>query len=183
VLPGGSFAYLAGGGVGPTITARATCNNAERDSDATTATSPSLIAALPDGSRVLGVNSPGLEVVTVNPAFTGCPPDPAGALTSVDFGQGPFTARQIFVLPDATRAYVTSDLTSLLAYDVAGGTPSTISIGGASPTTGGATVNGARVYVGGSDNAVHRIDVATATEVLPSISLSFTPDLVAVRPR
>ncbi len=184
VLPGGSFAYLAGGGVGPTITARATCNNAEVDSDATTATSPSLIAALPDGSRVLGVNSPGLEVLTPSPAFTGCPPDPAGTLApQVDFGQGPFTARQIFVLPTAARAYVTSDLASLLAYDVAGGTASTIAIGGASPTTGGATIDGARLYVGGSDNAVHRIDVATATEVLPSIGLSFTPDLVAVRPR
>ncbi|MGH8459208.1 MAG: hypothetical protein ACRESV_07650 [Nevskiales bacterium] len=39
-----------------------------------------------------------------------------------------------------------------------------------------------RVYVGGSNNAVHRIDVGTATDAA-SIGLGFTPDLVAVRPR
>ncbi len=182
VLPGGSFAYLAGGAASA-ITARATCDNTEVDSDPTPAASPALIAALPDGSRVLAANSPNLEVITVTPTFAGCPPSPGGVLTSVDFGQGAFTPRQIILLPDATRAYVTSNLTSLLAFDVAGGTPSAIPLtGGASATTGGATVDSTRVYVGGSDNAVHRINVATATDAT-SIGLSFTPDLVAVRPR
>lgn len=182
VLPGGSFAYLAGGQAS-SITARATCDNSEVDSDATPATSPALIAALPDGSRVVAANSPNLEVITVTPTFAGCPPSPGGVLTSVDFAQGAFTPRQMIVLPDATRAYVTSNLTSLLAYDVAGGTPSAIPLtGGASPTTGGATVASDRVYVGGSNNAVHRINVGTATDAA-SISLTFMPDLVAVRPR
>ncbi len=182
VLPGGSFAYLAGGQASA-ITARAACDNSEVDSDATPATSPALIAALPDGSRVVAANSPNLEVIAVTPVFNGCPPDPGGALTSVDFGQGAFTPRQLIVLPNATRAYVTSNLTSLLAYDVAGGTPSAIALsGGASPTTGGATVDSLRVYVGGSNNAVHRIDVATGTDAT-SVGLIFTPDLVAVRPR
>ncbi len=182
VLPGGSFAYLAGGQASA-ITARATCDNTEVDSDATPATSPALIASLPDGSRVVAANSPNLEVITVTPTFTGCPPSPGGVLTSVDFGQGAFTARQIIVLPDATRAYVTSNLTSLLAFDVAGGTPSAIPLtAGASATTGGATVASDRIYVGGSNNAVHRINVGTATDAA-SISLTFTPDLVAVRPR
>ncbi len=182
VLSGGSFAYLAGGAAS-SITARATCDNTEVDSDATPATSPALIAALPDGSRVVAANSPNLEVITVTPSFTGCPPLPGGVLISVDFGQGAFTPRQIIVLPDATRAYVTSNLTSLLAYDVAGGTASAIPLtGGASATTGGATVASDRVYVGGSNNAVHRINVGTATDGA-SIGLSFTPDLVAVRPR
>lgn len=181
VLPGGSFVYLAGGEAS-SITARATCDNSPVESYATSAIPP-LIASLPDGSRVVAANSPNLDVVTVTPAFTGCPPSPGGVLTSANFGQGAFIPRQIIVLPDASRAYVTSNLTSLLAYDVAGGTTSAIPLtGGAQPTTGGATLNGASVYVGGSDNAVHRIDVLTATDAT-SIGLTFTPDLVAVRPR
>ncbi len=185
VLPGGSFAFLAGGAAS-SITAFATCeinsSSTPVESYATTATPP-LIASLPDGRRVVAANSPNLDVVTVTPAFTGCPSSPGGVLTSVDFGQGAFTPQQIIVLPDASRVYVTSNLTSLLAYEVASGTPSAIPlIGGAAPTTGGATVNGSRVYVGGTNNAVHRIDVATATDAT-IINLTFTPDLVGVRPR
>jgi hypothetical protein len=181
VLPGGSFAFLAGGEAS-SIASRAVCDNSALASVGTTGT-PALIASLPDGSGVVAANSPGLDVVTVNPTFTGCPSTHGGVLSSVDFGQGGFTPRQIIVLPDASRVYVISDLASVLAYDVAGGTPSTIALsGGATPTTGGATVNASRVYVGGSNNAVHRIDVATGTDA-NSINLTFTPDLVGVRPR
>lgn len=181
VLPGGSFAFVAGGAAS-SITARAVCDNSLVQTLGSTATAP-FIASLPDGSRVVAANSPNLDVVTVTPTFNGCPPSPGGVLTSVDFGQGAFTAKQIIVLPDASRVYVTSNLTSLLAYDVAGGTPSAIPlIGGAAPTTGGATVNASRVYVGGTNNAVHRIDVATGTDAT-AINLTFTPDLVGVRPR
>ncbi|MGH9603744.1 MAG: hypothetical protein ACRD24_15295, partial [Terriglobales bacterium] len=187
VLPGGSFAYLAGGAAS-SITAHATCDNSQVESYVTSA-APPLIASLPDGSRVVAPNSPNLDVVTVTPAFIGCPPSPGGVLTSVDFLQGAFTPRQIIVLPNASRAYVTSDLDRLLEYDIAGGgTTSAISLlpGPAQPTTGGATVSANRVYVGGSDNAVHRIDVGAAGT--PSthagrIPLTFRPDLVAVRPR
>ncbi|MGH9508907.1 MAG: hypothetical protein ACRD2Q_02750 [Terriglobales bacterium] len=182
VLPGGSFAFLAGGEAS-SITVRATCDNSPVLPSLGTTAAPPLIASLPDGSGVVAANSPSLDVITVTPTFSGCPPSHGGVLTPVDFGQGAFTPRQIIVLPDATRVYVTSDLTSLLAYDVAGGTTSAIALtGGAQPTTGGATVSGNRLYLGGSNNAVHRIDVGTATDAT-SINLTFTPDLVGVRPR
>jgi hypothetical protein len=188
VLPGGSFVYLAGGAAS-SITARATCRTdslGAMDDTVGAASTPPLVASLPDGSQVLAVESPNLDAIAVTTAagssLSGCPPTVTNALTPHDFGVS-FTPRQIIVLPDASRAYVTSNLTSLLAYDVAGGTTSAILLtGGAQPTTGGATLNGASVYVGGSDNAVHRIDVVTATDAT-SIGLTFTPDLVAVRPR
>ncbi len=189
VLPGGSFAYLAGGEASA-ISARATCDNTQVDSDTTTnAAIPPLIASLPDGSRVVAANSPNLDVVTLTPTFNGCPPDPVGVLTSVDFGVA-FTPQQIIVLPDAARVYVTSNLNRLLVADAPFTAPAApiFLTDGAQPTTGGATVNAnatlntGSVYVGGSNNAVHRIDVGTATDAA-SILLTFTPDLVAVRPR
>jgi hypothetical protein len=48
--------------------------------------------------------------------------------------------------------------------------------------TGGTTLDSTKLYVGGSDNAVHRIDVASGTDA-QQITVSFTPDLVAVRPK
>jgi hypothetical protein len=48
--------------------------------------------------------------------------------------------------------------------------------------TGAATPDSISVYVGGSDNAVHRIDVASGTDAQQIGGLSFTPDLVAIKP-
>jgi outer membrane protein assembly factor BamB len=151
-----------------------------------------LIGTLPNGSRVLAVDSPGIDDVTVVPTFSGpCPYSLSSVVTSTDFGQGAFTARQLIILPDGSRAYVTSDLTSLLVYDVAGQTVAAIPLAnGATAFTGGSTLTSSQVYVGGSDNAVHRIDVATGVDVqqIPvlngdSPAVAFTPDLVGVRPR
>ncbi len=182
ILSGGPFAYLAGGAAS-SVTAHATCDNSLVETLGTPGT-PSLVKSLPDGKTLLAADSPGIDVVSVVPDFTsGCPPTLADTVTSIDFGQGAFIARQMIVLPDGSRAYITSDLASVLVYDVAGGTTTTIPLaGGAVPTTGGATVDSTSVFVGGSDNAVHRIDVATDTDTA-QIPLSFTPDLVGVKSR
>ncbi|MGH9580596.1 MAG: Ig-like domain-containing protein, partial [Terriglobales bacterium] len=182
ILAGGSFVYLAGGAASA-LTAHATCDNSLAETLATPGT-PSLVASLPDGNTVLAVDSPGIDVVSVVPDLTaGCPGLLADTVNQVDFGQGAFTALQMIVLADGSRAYVTSDLADVLVYDVAGGTTTNIPlVGGAVPTTGGATIDSTRVYVGGSDNAVHRIDVDTGTDSV-QIPLTFTPDLVGVRPR
>jgi hypothetical protein len=190
MVPGGSFLYLAGGAAS-SVTAHATCDNSPALTAATPG-SPSLIGTLPNGSRVLAVDSPGIDDVTVVPTFSGpCPYSLSSVVTSTDFGQGAFTARQLIILPDGSRAYVTSDLTSLLVYDVAGQTVAAIPLAnGATAFTGGSTLTSSQVYVGGSDNAVHRIDVATGVDVqqIPvlngdSPAVAFTPDLVGVRPR
>jgi len=54
--------------------------------------------------------------------------------------------------------------------------------GGANGLSAGLTADGNNLYVGGSDNNVHRIDTTTNTDAA-QISVSFTPDLVAVRPK
>ena len=191
-LPNGPFAYFAGGAAGAAVTARAACDNSLDDSIATPG-APSCLGLLSNAGTVLAVDSPGIDVIKVTTTRVGCPPPLSDTLTSVNIGVGPFTARQLIVLSDGSKAFVTSNLGQLLGLTTA--TPTTPAApfaiplaGGASAFTGGATLDGAKLYVGGSDKFVHRIDVAggsDAQQIGPSAgtAFSFTPDLVAVRPK
>jgi hypothetical protein len=181
LLASGTFAYLAGGAASA-ATARATCDASLADTVAT-AGSPTFIKPLPDGSGMVAADSPGLDVITATTDRSGCPPSLSHTVSFQDFGQGAFVAKQLLVLPSGTKAYLLSDLARLLVYDVTGKTVSTIPLaGGATPLSGGSTLDSATLYVGGSDNNMHRIDVASGTDA-QQINLSFTPDLVAVRPK
>ncbi|HEX9119486.1 MAG TPA: Ig-like domain-containing protein [Terriglobales bacterium] len=181
-LPNGAFAYFAGGAPGAAVTARAACDNSLDDSIATPG-APSFLRPLPNAGTVLAVDSPGIDVINVATTRVGCPPPLSDTLTSVNLGVGPFTARQLIVLSDGSKAFVTSNLGQLLGLTTATATPFAIPLaGGANAFTGGATLDGAKLYVGGSDNNVHRIDVAAGTDA-QQISVSFKPDLVAVRPK
>ncbi|MGA2001481.1 MAG: Ig-like domain-containing protein [Terriglobales bacterium] len=187
-LPNGAFAYFAGGAPGAAVTVRAACDNSLDDSIATPG-APSFLGPLPNAGTVLAVDSPGIDVIKVTTTRVGCPPPLSDTLTSVNFGVGPFTARQLIVLSDGSKAFVTSNLGQLLGLTTATATPFAIPLaGGANAFTGGATLDGAKLYVGGSDKFVHRIDVAggsDAQQIGPSAgtAFSFTPDLVAVRPK
>jgi Bacterial Ig-like domain (group 2) len=181
-LPNGAFAYFAGGAPGPAVTARAACDISLDDSIAAPG-APSFLGPLPDAGTVLAVDSPAIDVIKITTNRVGCPPPLSDTLTSVDFGVGAFTARQLIVLSDGSKAFVTSDLGQLLGLTTATATPFAIPLAnGATAFTGGATLDGAKLYVGGSDNNVHRIDVAGGTDA-QQISVPFTPDLVAVRPK
>ena len=181
-LANGAFAYVAGGAAGPAVTAHATCNTGLSDS-VTTPGVPSFLRSLTDASAVLAADSPVMDVITPTTNLSGCPPPLSDALTSVDLGAGAFTARQLIVLPDGSKAFVTSNLGKLPGLTVAGTTPFAVNLAnGASAFTGGSTLDSKMVYVGGSDNSVHRIDT-TALNDAQRIGVSFTPDLVAVRPK
>ncbi len=190
----GQFAYTAGGEAG-SVAARSTCRNdstwAPEDVVATGA-SPDLIAAVSTG-EMLAVEGGSSEIDKITPAITApaagtsCPPTLGDALATASFGVGAFTARQIIVTSDGAKAFVTSDLASILLYNVAAGTTDVIPLagGGTQSFTGGVTLDGANLYVGvGGVNAVHRIDttVAPATADVQQIPVGFVPDLVAVRP-
>ena len=96
-----------------------------------------------------------------------------------------FTPSQLLVKPDGSQAYIlASDNANVLAYNIFAGTTSTIPLTN-SPTlyTGGITLDGAFMYVGASDNggSIHVIDL-NAMQDTTQIPVSFTPNLVAVRP-
>lgn len=201
MLPGGQFAYIAR--AAGALDARATCRN-----DSTYAPDSSIASdaglqfaqgvALNTGTaavaKMLDVGGANMTVDTPTisaPAASICPPGITSSSSSANWGVG-FTPRQLIALPSGTKAYVTSDYTALLAYDVAGNTAYTVAVGGADTFTGGALTDGTKVYVGGSDGAVHVIDTATdlQTALIPITFNGTTtcagtvcrPNLVTVRP-
>ncbi|MGZ4822552.1 MAG: hypothetical protein ACXVZM_13180, partial [Terriglobales bacterium] len=181
-LANNAFAYIAGGSSGPAVTARATCDSSLSDTVITPG-APNLVASLPDASAVVAADSPGLDVIAVTTNRVGCPPPLSDTLTHLTYGVAAFTPKQLIVLTDGTRAYETGSPGQLLGVTTSSSTPFTIPLAnGATPLTGGATLDSTKLYVGGSDNNVHRIDVASGTDA-QQISVSFTPNLVAVRPK
>lgn len=206
MLPGGAFAYF--GTNGGSLDARATCRNDSTyvpESSVATDTGVQFAAgvALNSGTaptvKVLDVGGTQMTVDTpaVTPAGAGtmCPPGIASAQSSADwtgFGIASFTPRQLIVLENGSKAYVTSNQSVLLGYDVAANTAFTIAVGATDTWTGGALSDSSQLYVGGSDGAVHVIDTATGLQTA-TIPITFngsttcagtvcTPDLVAVRP-
>lgn len=189
----GQFAYTAGGEAS-SVAARSTCRNdstwAPEDVVGATAT-PDLIASASTGD-LLAVEGSTSTMDKVTPTITApgsgsCPPTLSDSLIPAGFGVGAFTPRQIIVTSDGSKAYVTSNLASILVFNVGGATTAVIPLagGGTQSFTGGVTIDGKNLYVGvGGVNAVHRIDttVAPATADVQQISVSFIPDLVAVRP-
>jgi hypothetical protein len=182
-LTSGALGWLAGGQSSAAV-ARFTCNN-QTAAVVSLPAAPQKIAALPDGARMLLVDNTGVDIVTASLTSTNtiCPPvASASLLRSASFNAGTFKPRQLLVTPDGNKAFVISDLGVILVYNVANNTTSTIALsGGAKPTTGGLTLDSAQLWVGGSDSAVHLIDIATGAET-KKISVSISPEFVAVRP-
>ena len=179
----GALGFLAGG-VPSATTARFTCNN-QTAAVVSLPAAPQRIAPLPDGSGMLLVDNAGVDVVSASLTNTNsiCPPLASASLAnSASFNVGPIKPRQLLVTPDGTKAFVIADVGAVLVYNIAAKTTSTITLAtGAVPTTAGLTLDSAQLWVGGSDNAVHLIDLKTGTDT-KQVSVSFSPDLVAVRP-
>ena len=167
-----------------------TCNNSIATGPAAAA---DFLAAVPRGGLMLGTSDTHIHAfdVTVTPASSSASACPTVAEPALVSHAAPSTAdpNQLIMTPDSSTAFVTStDRTgSVLAYDVgadaSAGVVSTIALSGsAGTTTGGVTLDSKKLYVGGTDNKVHVVDIATGAETA-TVDLTFLPDLVAVRPR
>lgn len=180
--PSAAFAFVANGAPNA-INVTAACDASSLANFVTSGT-PTKIGVTPDASKILTVDSPNIDILTRTSLLQpGCPPPVTGTVSSVNLGQGAFTANQLIVTNDGSKAYITSNLTSVMVYNVSAGTASAIPlVGNATGLSESATLDGAKLYVGGSDNTVHRIDTATASDA-QQIGVSFTPNLVAVRPK
>lgn len=197
LLVSGAFAYAAS----PGIDVANVCNRSLATN--LSAGTPERIAATafpvpaPDERReqVIAVDSPNVTQIDVNPSASSsaaCPLTPAHSTASHTFsGVAGFVPRQIIVTSDQQKVIIVSDQSSLLVYSVGttagAGSTSTIPLdGGAVPFAGGATLDGKTLYLGADDNTVHRIDLTAnsgAGDDAQQIPVSFTPELVAVRPR
>lgn len=158
----GGMTYVTGTALGA-IDVRTTCNQNEWQT--LTATHPTLLAHVPNGIGAVVVDSPALDVVTTGAIGTGCPPTPQNSLNTYNLGFGNFTAVQVFVSPNSTAAWVISNLPSVIALDLTTFVPFSIPLANsAQPLSGGVTIDGNFVYVGGSDTNVHALAVASHTD-------------------
>lgn len=165
----GGLTYITGAmtaQVAAQIYAYSTCSQSQTQAFANVS-SPTLIKALPNGTGAVAADSPDLDVVStpamVNP---GCPVTTQSTLARYDLGVGSFTAQQILISSDASRAWIVSNLPKLLNFDLATMTPASVTMaGGAIPYNGGITPDGSLVYVGTSDGTVHLINTADMADV------------------
>jgi trimeric autotransporter adhesin len=175
----GSFAYLAGGQTGA-VTVRTTCDASQRDVVTVNAT-PDRVFSSTDGSKMFALASGILNTITASTNGAGCPPVLSDAATNVDLGQGAFTANQILSTTNGSKVYFITSAGKIIAWNTSGGAGSPVNISSGTPSTGGLTLDGANLWVGGgSDNKVHRIDTSSNTDA-QQISVAISADLVAVK--
>lgn len=184
----GGMTYITSAALGA-IDIRATCN--QTDWQTLTATAPTLVAHIPNGTGAVVVDSPMLDVVTTATIPSGCPPTPQSTVTSHDLGFGNFTANQIFLSTDSTHVFILSSLPKVIGYNLSTQSPFSIPLAnGATPTTGGVMVDDSLMYVGASDGNVHALTVSSNTDSAQiSVGLkdpggnAVIPDLVVVLPK
>ena len=136
-------------------------------------------------------DSPAIDVVSTAAIGTGCPPAPQNSLSTYNLGFGSFTAQQIFVSTNSGAAWIISNLPAVLALYLSTFTPFSIPLtNSAQPLSGGITIDGSFVYVGGSDNNVHALSVANhndsaqiAVALKDGSGNTVTPNLVLVLPK
>lgn len=170
------------------INVRAVCNFSTVDTLASS--NPTMIRPIPDGSGLLALNSPNIDVIEITGTGVGCPlPAPTETINSHDLGVGSFTPRQLLITSDASKAYITSNLNSIIVFDLATSTPSTLTPSG-SPTLGQAaiTYDGKLLYVIGADSKVRKFDLtnnsegaAITVDLKKSDNTAATPDLLQLR--
>jgi len=206
-LSEGAFAYVAGGAPS-SVTVWRTCDNGRADTVAVPVV-PAFIKTLPGAAQLLPSDSPNtfhllalappdLDIVSVNTTPSGCtPPVTDGPVASFNLGQN-FVAKQLIISQDGTTAYVvTSNLSSILAFNIPGQTSLAYSlVGNPQPLSAALTADGTLLYVGASDGTVHVVSTVAGGDIkqIPfpqglcqnSAGLPFpitcNPDLVAVKP-
>jgi len=142
-----------------------TCNQSSEQ--ILSAANPTLITAVPNGTGAVAADSPNVDVISTPSLLSaGCPVTTKSTITPYDLGAGSFTARQMFVSPDSSRAWIVSNLPQILTFSLPSLTPNNIPLtGGATAYNGGITMDSANAYFGASDGTVHRILVDELSDV------------------
>ena len=161
----GGLTYISSA-TGAQILAYSTCDTAQEQ--LLSATSPTLIKALPNGSGAVAVDPPSIDVVsTPSTLNAGCPVTTLSTINGYDLGAGSFTPAQLLVSANSSSAFILSNLSSVITFNLANLAPSTIPLaGGAVPLYGGLTIDGKQLWVGASDNNVHRVNTSPPQDVI-----------------
>ena len=201
-LTGGMGGYLAGGDPAG-LSFLPTCGTQPPAITPVTLVGTNLIQPLPDGVSLFTVQSPTVQTVTTTFTGSGCPA-PRGAITvtgtaigAVDLGQGAFTPTQVIISADGAAAYIlTSNSPNILVFDINNKITTAIQLANnAIPLQGALTTDGKKLYVAGSDGAIHVLDTPTTADTaqitLPeplctsadgTHTYTCKPNLVAIKP-
>jgi hypothetical protein len=200
-LAGGPFVYLAGDTLPTNITARASClggqQSASTVADVQTGTAPTNVRALPNGSGILALDPPNIDVVTLpnpQPPFVGCPPTLSGleSMTQQPLALGATAVNQFLVTPDSNIAVLTGTSGSVVLINLANLqtlTKTTITLQNSAvlqvtdPTLGLLLFKGdipasSGVFVvGGSDGFLHEIffSASPLTDTVSAAALGLLP--------
>lgn len=209
-LSEGAFAYVAGGAPSAVSVFR-TCDGGSADT-VTVPVVPTFIQSLPGAAKLLPLTSdtantfhmlalapPDIDIIGVNTTPSGCAPPLADEpVASFNLGQGNFVAKQLIISQNGSTAYIiASDVSSVLAFNIAGQTTSTIPLSGnAMPLSAALTPDATLLYVGANDGTVHVVNTQAGGDIQQitfpegmcknSAGLPFgipcNPDLIAVKP-
>jgi trimeric autotransporter adhesin len=164
----GGLTYISSA-AGAQVLVYSTCDSVPVPNQPTlVATSPTLIKALPNGTGAVAIDPPSIDVIsTPSPLSTGCPVTTLSTINGYDLGLGSFTPVQLLVTSNSSFAWVLSNLPTLVGFNLSSLSPSTVGlVGGATPLAGSLTPDGLQMWVGTSDNTVHRVDTQPPTDVI-----------------
>ena len=184
----GGMTYVTSSALGA-IDVRTTCKQADWQTLA--ATHPTLVAHLPNGTGAVVADPPSIDVVTTGSIVAGCPPAPQNSMTAYNLGFGTFTPQEIFVSPDSSRVWIIQNANAVIGLNLSSLAPFSITLAnGATALNGGITIDGSMVYVGGSDNNVHALNVSNgndSAQISPGLKdpsgNAVAPNLVLVLPK
>ncbi|HKW16284.1 MAG TPA: hypothetical protein VJO35_02125 [Terriglobales bacterium] len=190
--PEGGFAYVAG--PASSITPYRNCDSSQLSSaNLSTANPPLMLRALPDGTTLLALEPPNIDVISVS-LFTSaglCSATLTDTITSLNLGQGSFIPTQLFFSPSGTTAYILAETSAgpppsrlpfVLTFNLNTRTSSEISLAdNAIPLSASLSPDGTLLFVGANDGAVHVIETASGLDTqqvtfpFPTNELCFGP--------
>jgi len=184
----GSLTYITST-ASQAIDIRSTCS--QNDQQTLASNNPTLVAHIPNGTGAVVIDSPSIDIVATGSIGPGCPPLPQSTVNTYPLNSGNLNPRQVLFSSDSSRAWIISDLTSVIGFNLSTLTPTTISLAnGAQAYSGGITNDGSKIYLGASDNKVHVLDTASGADtaqiavgLTDANSNAVAPNLVIVLPK
>ena len=189
--PEGGFAYLAESS--NSLTPYRNCDNATISSAAlNTPHTPFLIRPLPDGSTLLVLDPPNIDLISVTSlTAVACTGTITNTTSSFDLGEGSFIPTQFFVSPDGSTAYILgnssagpppSRLPFVMVFNVSTQSASAISLSNSAvPLSASLSPDGKLLFVGADDGTLHVIDTTSGLDIqqvtfpFPTNELCFGP--------
>jgi len=173
--PQGGFAYVAGPST--SLTPYRNCDNAPISSATlNTSNTPLLIRPLPDGSTLLVLDPPNIDLVSVTSlTAVACTGTITNTTSSFDLGEGSFIPTQFFVSPDGSTAYILgnssagpppSRLPFVMVFNVNTQSASALSLSNsATPLSASLSPDGKLLFVGADDGTLHVIDTTSGLDI------------------